>query len=291
MLNRNASSSIDDVRHRLESVIPDTASIIVVHSGIWGFARDMGIPIRDVPDAIIDVLMDIAGTKRTLIMPAFTFQFPGSKVFDKKRTKPQTGILVESFLKHPGVRRSSQPIFSYAAFGPDADAMLSCRCSTAWGKDSVMGWFEDVDALFVSLGVHSLLSCTYYHTAEERQSVPYRYHKRFTGTLYDDGKEVGPCEEVFFVRPLGVEMEFLGKPADDRLENEGYKIRPPETEGVFVESMTVRDIIRISSEVITDDPYAMVLEKDRDAVRTWIDAGNLDKEIATLGPEQKYTLE
>ena len=151
-----------------------------------------------------------------------------------------------------GVKRTKQPIFSYSAIGPRTDQILECRCSSAWSRDSTMGLFEEINAQFLSIGLHSLLSCTYYHIAEERQLVPYRYFKKFTGQLLENGKRVGECYEIFYVKPLGIEIGFLAKEADLILSKTNQKWKNTFKRKISVESMNIRDIVRVSNKLLNE---------------------------------------
>ena len=271
----------------LAEVIPDDGRVIVLHSGLMGFAGRLGVAARDIPAAVLEMLLPLVGG-RTLVMPAYSWSFPRTRVYDRVRTRPDTGAIVEAFLKVPGVRRSNQPVNSYAVLGPEAETILSRPCTTAWGRDSAMGWFYDVDARFVSLGVGTLLSNSYYHTAEEWERVPYRYFKRFVGELHHAGEVVGTCAEVMYLRPLGMYSEFLGTRADELLGSRGRKLRPSRPDGIVMESMTMRDTIDISQEVLREDPYVMVKPQFRQALKEWVEAGNLATEVSALPEDQRF---
>ena len=280
--------AVDRFRRDLLEVMPASADVILLHSGLFGFANRLPVAAREIPGIVLDVLDDIIGPSRTLVMPTYFFGFPRVRVFDDVTTRPDTGVIAERFLNRPDVRRSAQPMNSYAVLGPRAEELLARPCTTAWGKDGIMAWFYEVDARFVSLGVGSLLSCSYYHMAEQWEGVPYRYFKRFIGERRHDGAVVGACSEVMYVRPLGYTFDFLGVPVDELMDARGLKARPAEAGGVMMESMSMRDIIHTSQEILRDDMYAMVTAPYRDGLRQWIADGNLEAEIAAVPPHQRF---
>jgi len=288
-MSTNTDRSVRRLHRDLEQIIPADADVIVLHSGLFGFANRLDVAPRDVPGVVLDVVDDIVGPDRTLVMPTYFFGFPREKVFDDVRTRPDTGAIAEMFMNRPTSRRALQPMNSYAVQGPLSDVLLNRPCTTAWGRDGIMAWFYEVDARFVSLGVGALLSCSYYHMAEQWEGVPYRYFKRFIGEHLHDGKSVGEISEIMFVRPLGYTFDFLGVPVDELMDARGQKVRPDGDDGVIMESMSMREIVQTSQEILRDDAYAMVTEPYRDGLRKWIAEGNLQAEIDNVPVRQRYT--
>lgn len=235
---------------------------LVVHSGLGGLRGLM--PIRDVPKAVCDALHGLA-----VVMPAYTFQFPKTGVFDIKRSKPSTGAICEWF--STVATRTHKPLNSYYF----TNLAIHAPQTTAWGKDGMMGWLLENDATFVSLGVSTLKSCSYFHYAEEKLKVPYRYFKTFKGMLYNDGKHVGPCEETLFVGPRGVEYDFKAGPAINYLDANGLIERRP-----HMEIIKVRDIVDAAEVMLHFDPYSLChpTQEGRDKVREYVESGKLDDE-------------
>lgn len=289
VMSSPSATSVERFRSDLEQVIAKDADVIVLHSGLFGFANRLDVPPRDIPGLVLDIVDDIVGPDRTLVMPTFFFGFPRERKYDDVLTRPDTGAIAQLFMNRPTSTRSAQPMNSYAVEGPRADELLSRPCTTAWGKDGVMAWFYDVDACYVTLGVGTLLSNSYYHMAEQWEGVPYRYFKRFVGERFHDGEPAGECSEVMYVRPLGYTFDFLGVPVDELMGARGLKTRPERDDGVIMESMSMRDIIHTSQEILRDNIYAMVTEPYRDGLKKWIAEGHLEAEEAAVPEHQRYT--
>jgi aminoglycoside 3-N-acetyltransferase len=283
--------SLADLESDLLSLIPSGTDVVVVHSGVWGLMRHVDVPARDLPARLVEMFVRWGQEGRTVVLPTYAFEFPRTRTFDLVRTKATTGIVAETFMAHPEVRRTPQPMNSYAVIGPRADEMLALPCTTSWGRDSAMGWFEDINATYVSLGVSVLLSCSYFHYEEEQTRVPYRYFKRFSGTLLDDGREIGTCDEVMYVRPLGYAHGFLGTEVDRRLGEQGLKRRPAREDGVLVEAVSMNDINRLTRELLAEDPYALIVEEDRDGLRRWVEDGHLQEEIDAVPDHQRVEVD
>ena len=74
------------------------------------------------PEAFIEALLAVVGSKGTIMMNAHTSYFPVSEintdyVFDITSSTPLTGVLPEKLLKHEGAIRSRHPTFSAVAVG------------------------------------------------------------------------------------------------------------------------------------------------------------------------------
>ncbi|MEO9961914.1 MAG: AAC(3) family N-acetyltransferase [Alphaproteobacteria bacterium] len=279
--------TLDDLERDLLGLIPDGTNSVVIHSGLWGILRHIEGAPEDLPARIVDRMLAWAQDGLTVVFPTYAFEFPRTQTFDLVRTRATTGVIAETFMAHPDVRRMAQPMNSYAVAGPRAEELLALPCTTSWGSDSAMGWFEANNTTYISLGVSVLLSCSYFHFAEEKARVPYRYFKRFLGTLFDDGREVGPCSETMYVRPLGCPHDFLGTEVDRRLEAVGLKRRPAREGGVLVEALSMNDVNRMTMDLVTEDAYALIVENGREGLRKWVAEGGLEAEKAAVPAEQQ----
>ena len=236
---------------------------IVVHSGLTGLRRLA--PPREIPRLICKALGNTA-----VIMPAYTFSFARTKRFDLS-DKPTTGAICNEFMKWAS--RTIAPMNSYLTKW--CVEILALPQTTAWGRDSVMGWLYRNDATFVSLGVSTVKSCSYFHHAEEMLQVPYRYYKTFKGNAYSHGNLVGPCSETMFVGPRGVPYDFKAVIADRLLEERGLKTRRP-----YMEIIRVMDIVDVAEECLREDPYSLChpTREGREAVREYVESGKLRDE-------------
>lgn len=218
--------------------------------------------MRDIPGVIYEGLGGMAA-----IMPTYTFNFPKTGVFDLIRSKPSTGTICEGF----DGTRTPKPINSYKY----KNCLPVSPQTTAWGEDGMMGWLVKNDATFIALGVSTLKSCSYFHYAEEKLKVPYRYFKTFNGLLYDDGKHIGPCSETLFVGPKSCGYDFKAGKAIELLDERGRIERRS-----HMEIIKVRDIVNTAEEVLTEDPYCLIhpTEEGRRKVREYVESGKLDEE-------------
>jgi len=277
----------EDFRRTFASVIAPTDRAIVIFSGLWTFAHQFGWSVKKTPLRLLDLIEEVVGAERTLIFPTFTFlSFARSRTFDLVRSPSEVGVLSRVATGRAGYVRTRRPMNSYAVKGPLAADVAALPCTTAWGDAGVMGWMQANDVRFIVLGIPWADGCSIVHRPEEMERVPYRYFKRFKGRLLDDGAPLGECEEVMYVRSLTVSPEFDFTPGTRALERRG-RLRSGDNPLIPVASATATDIVAIVSELLRDDPYAFIA--NRDAVAAWVADGKV-REIASLKPDERVAI-
>ena len=275
--------TIAEFKEAFRSVVPDGDEVVVLYSGLWSFGHRFGIRPAELVDRLIGAILEVIGPDRTLLMPTYSYQFAGEHIYDISRSQPFTGAVADRFRLWPGSERTRQPMNSYAVFGPRKDEVLKRPCTTSWGSDSVMGWFDEVNARHVMLGVPWHLSCSYCHRAEEVVGVPYRYHKRFNGVLQDNGETLGECHEVLYVRPFHVDPQLSYERIRSRLGELDLVIESGHSE-FQLESSLSSDILRVATKLLTDDRMAFVGDPVR--AKQWIRDKRND-EIKEIPPERR----
>lgn len=264
----------------IEQAVPQHDPVVMLWSGAWMLSHYFRKPEDIVVDRVIGILLDVLGDRRTLVMPTYTFGFPRDRKFDLVRSEPDTGAIARRFMSMPGVIRTRQPVNSYAARGPQAEELAGMPCTTAWGDDSAMGWMERHDARQCILGV-SWKYCGYLHRAEEILRVPYRYFKRFSGTLYQDGREIGTCEETMYVRSLQAMTDYDSSPVPALMKERGYILIPEGGSGL-IQSARTSDVLKAQMDLMSKDALTYVI--DRPEILNWIESGK-SAEIAGMAPE------
>lgn len=143
--------------------------------------------------AVIDAFLRVLGPTGTLMMPTHSadntdpaqWQHPpvpeswwpvireNTPAFDPQRTPTRMmGRVPELFRTWPGVRRSSHPVGSFAAFGPNAVLLTASHSlENEFGPDSPIGKLYELDGYILLLGVdHG--NNTSLHMAEHRANWP-----------------------------------------------------------------------------------------------------------------------
>lgn len=154
-LMRLAYGSFDtqDLKQHLEQQLTEDYDILMVHSSVNNMA-----PMYDGnPKEILDMLKELCGPNRTLVMPAFYLGDPklGDVVasyqakpqFDMRRTPSQMGMVTELFRRTKGTLHSRHPTHRVTALGPLAEQITSghIEAGTTFGADTpfdVMARYE-----------------------------------------------------------------------------------------------------------------------------------------------------
>lgn len=257
--------TIDDFKKNFLSVISDSDEVIYITSGIWSIGKYFDIPIRELPKLLINAIQDVITPERTLIFPVYNWSFCSNGVFDLQKTISQVGALSDNFRLLPGVNRTKNPLYSHCVAGPKSNELCNLNISSVWGDGSEFEWFENNNIKIVRLGIE-WKQLAFVHRIEEKGEVPYRYFKTFPGELIDNGvKRSIDCE--MFVRYLEVEVNNSFSPLFDRLDQQN-KIAHGPIENLRTESIYAKDIIDTGMQLLKEDPYTFVTNKQ--IVSEWL---------------------
>jgi len=129
---------------------------------------------------VLNVLMDTLGEKGTLLVPSYSYSCtrPGT-IFSTETTRSEVGPFTDYFRKQAGVIRSIHPIFSIAAKGAHAEAILSNVSRAAFGTNTPFARFQQYKVKFLCLGVEIKNAITYIHHMEQLSGCPHRFSKSF----------------------------------------------------------------------------------------------------------------
>ncbi|MBF7046656.1 AAC(3) family N-acetyltransferase, partial [Campylobacter volucris] len=140
------------------------------------------------------------GKEGTLIMPTFTYSFCKNGIYDKLNSKSEVGILTEYFRKCEGVKRTNDPIFSFAIKGSKQDLFLK-DTKSCFGENCVYDILTKENGKIILFGMDNS-GYTIVHFLEELIQVPYRYFKNFNGILIDENGKKRNIDIDYYVRDL-----------------------------------------------------------------------------------------
>lgn len=194
------------------SLVPDFRDLgiedgdtLLVHSSL----SSIGWVSGDAP-AIVDALQEVLTAEGTLVMPTFTTQYTDPAGWQsppvpddwvepiretrspfRPRVTPTRGMgaIPECFRNYPGVRRSTHPQFSFAAWGAGADAVVADHgLDYGLGENSPLARIYDRDGDVLQIGVGHDTN-TSLHLAEHRAEYP-KETTVSTAPLLEDGQRV-----------------------------------------------------------------------------------------------------
>lgn len=130
---------------------------------------------------ILESFLDALGSKGTLVLPLFNFDFTKGIPFDIRTTKSQMGALTEFARNYPGAIRTGHPVYSFVAIGYLSKEFLGVDNESAYSKESPFGILKRLDGKIGALDLDDQNSMTFYHHVEEVEKVDYRHFKKFSG--------------------------------------------------------------------------------------------------------------
>jgi aminoglycoside 3-N-acetyltransferase len=161
---------------------------------------------------IISVFNEIAGGDSTIIVPSFTFSwgFNSRGVYDLN-SNTHLGLIPNWLLGHEGVIRTHDPMFSVLITGKRS-RWYSEPCSDSFGKCSVFAKMHATNAKLIGFGLQKF-DPTFIHYVEQYvndnvSQIKYRYKKKFTGTIIENGNESAIKKHVTLVRDLDIDYKY-----------------------------------------------------------------------------------
>ncbi|GAA5416421.1 SPbeta prophage-derived aminoglycoside N(3')-acetyltransferase-like protein YokD [Paraliobacillus ryukyuensis] len=203
---------------------------VIVHSSLSSLGWVSGGPI-----AVIQALMEVVTEEGTIVMPTQSADLSDPSEWGNpavpeawwdaiRNTMPaydpaytptfQMGRIVETFRSYPGVKRSSHPNFSFAAWGKYRDTVIN-------GQPLALGLGEQspLQKLYTLPNSHILLlgvgfdNCTAFHLAEYR--LPNQKYKERHAPVLEDGKRVWKShQEITFRDEL---FPYIGESLEDTM--------------------------------------------------------------------------
>lgn len=179
--------SIEDFRQGFEGLGIRQGDILNIHSSILTFGIPSDCKINDVPRNILNILLEVTGTEGTIAVPAFNFDFCKGAPFNRQSTPPKLmGSFSDYIFSLKESKRSFHPMQSVSVIGKHADEITKNDTLSSFDDHGPWETLERVNAKVVLLG-SDFRSPSIFHMVEEREKVPYRYWKSFTGQYSDHG--------------------------------------------------------------------------------------------------------
>jgi aminoglycoside 3-N-acetyltransferase len=210
-------------------------------------------------DLLIGAIESAIGVGGTLVMPAFSYSFTKGEPFDVCRTPSAAGMVTERFRTRPGVRRTSDPIFSFASRGPLAGELCAIPIKECFGADSLFAALHRRDAYIVDLGCSMTRGGTFLHYVETAHGVDYRYNKVFSGTIISPDGETSECSVVYNIRDLTRRSEADLRRLQKRLAEDG-KLRTAEVGRSRIMAVTADDLFDTAWQMLDEDPVSLIAE-------------------------------
>ena len=202
------------------------------------------------PEDILKSFLDVIGSKGTLVLPLFNFDFTKGVPFDIRTSESQMGALTEMGRKYPGAVRTGHPIYSFAVIGGKSSEFAGIDNVSGYSEESPFGVLKGLDGKIGSLDLEDQNSMTFYHHVEEVKRVDYRYFTSFTRDYTDVSGETEKKEYKLYVRDIERGVMTDVNPAGELMWKAGlYKgFRPKEGPGLRL--VSARDMFGFVEDII-----------------------------------------
>ena len=261
-MNRSVTPSTlapSDVTNALTSIGIRPGGVVLVHPDAIVAAQFPPLPNEQRLDLLIEAIEAAIGSDGTLVMPAFSYSFTKGEPFAVGNTPSAVGMVTERFRSRPGVRRTSDPIFSFACRGPMARELCALPVNECFGAESVFGALHRRNAHIVDLGCSMTRGGTFVHYVETAHGVDYRYRKVFSGTVISVHGDTAECSVVYNVRDLARRSDADLRRLQKRLADDG-KSRTTEVGRSRIMAVTANDLFDTAWKMLDEDPISLIAE-------------------------------
>jgi aminoglycoside N3'-acetyltransferase len=255
--NGNVAVTFAAFTELLRDLVTPGPGPVVAYCGVFTIARALPEPLVEIPQRVLQCLLEAVGPERTLLMPVYTRGFVDGRI-DLEREPGTTGMVNELLRTMTGTRRTASAFFSFAANGPEAAVLADLRPIDAWGKGSVFEWIEQRNARIMVIGV-PWAHCSFLHRAEWNVGVPYRTRKMFAGIARIHGRDE-PLRECLYVRSLDPLAENTWPELENILSTSG--MRQVQLGRGHVGAMSARGLLAAIEPLLQENPFRFVKNGD-----------------------------
>ena len=147
-------------------------------------------------------------TSSQVFIPSFSYSFTTQKSYSVNNTPSDLGAFSEYLRKQSKFARTLDPIFNHILLKScDSGSPFLQPYCTAFGTNSFYDCLTSAGAYVFFWGVDPNLSNTYIHHIESMFDVPYRYTKKFSGTIHI-GDTINPIDYNYYVRPQSIDVSY-----------------------------------------------------------------------------------
>ncbi|MCV3394313.1 AAC(3) family N-acetyltransferase [Campylobacter sp. IFREMER_LSEM_CL908] len=230
--------------------------ILCVHSELMKFGIPL-LPRNEFLQTILDCFFEVIGKEGTLIMPTFTYSFCKNEVYDNLNSKSTVGVLTEYFRKWGGVKRTNDPIFSFAIKGAKEELFLKDTTS-CFGENCVYEILAKENGKLLLFG-SKIAGYTFSHFIEEKAHVPYRYFKNFSGKIIDEDGKILQKNIKYYVRKLDENSDLdVDKQVAILKNDDNFNIL--NFSNAHIININMKNYLEKTLKALKDNPYCLLKE-------------------------------
>ena len=213
------------------------------------------------PKTVIEALLEVLGPDGTLAMPTFNWDdFGGKKLYSKRHTKPQTGVLCEMLMDWPGAYRIYHPIHGFTLVGRRAKELSEkVKNESSFEASSLFGELHRSNAKIMLMGVNYRKGLTFFHYVEEAANVPYRKFIELKGSVEELDGSVHEISMNYFGRRTKDVKYDIDKVQPFLETSENPVVRVGRIGGSAVKVMHARDVYERIMHALMQNPNLAVV--------------------------------
>lgn len=166
----------------------------------------------------------VIGDEGTLIVPTFSASYRRGEIYDVVSSPSFNGAFSEYVRRQPSAVRNLDPLFSFAAIGPDAASLMHRGSKNCFGAGSGYDRLFAAGVKFIGLGVHWDQGYSFMMHLERLAEVPFRVEQRFDGVTRNLERDEFPDWAVHFVRDDAQPVRRNRGPLGQALVDEGVAV-------------------------------------------------------------------
>lgn len=178
---------------------------VFIHSSLKTLGKYKDEKNLDLLEMIKNTILNLIGDDGLIIVPTFNFDFAKGVDFNVNNS-PATGMgaLSEFVRTNPNSNRTKHPMHSISMIGANSEYISNLEGDTEFSNGSAFDYLLKKNCKILYLG--NSFTETFFHIAEEKAKVPYRFWKPFKGYLIENlvKKKI---EIQYYARDLNIKPE------------------------------------------------------------------------------------
>ena len=170
---------------------------VAIHTDISRIGVPEGATSKDAMKTIYGEIFDAIASERTVLIPAFNYDFCKTGVYSVEDDPSQLGQFTEYMRRRTDIRTQT-PVFNFTVMNYSGCPLEPS--DNPFGATSTFQWLMDNDGWVAFFGAKFMYN-TFVHFIEESIPVTYRYHKLFPGVV-TAGKVSQKIELIYRVKPM-----------------------------------------------------------------------------------------
>jgi aminoglycoside 3-N-acetyltransferase len=181
---------------KLKRIQAGECDVLYIHTDMTFGLPAKGIGRGDLLASLLQIIEELCVA--TLVFPTFTFSFCNDEVYDVRNSKTPMGALNEYVRKTGRGVRTHDPLLSVYVLGDKlnlVDGLSEYSIGQNSNYDRLRNCGKNVKFLFFGADMRTCFTYTHYIEAVFR--VPYRYDRKFVGTVIDEDSRESKNQKAF----------------------------------------------------------------------------------------------